>query len=159
MSKSRATRKVRVCPLVELPPGERKIIDVDGRSIGVFHLEYAEGKTGPPRLHALKNICPHQMAPLCVGKVSGTTLPSLPGELNYGREGEIIRCPWHGWEFDLTTGQSVFNPHRCRVKHYDVATESGGTQTIDSDDPDPAVETFQVQTEGEDDEEWVVLLV
>jgi 3-phenylpropionate/trans-cinnamate dioxygenase ferredoxin subunit len=80
---------------------------VQGRSIGVFNLggDY----------HALRNVCPHQMAPLCLGKVTGTTAPAPPGEYRWERDGKIIRCPWHGWEFDITTGRSVFNPHKLRV--------------------------------------------
>jgi nitrite reductase (NADH) small subunit len=99
----------------DLTPGERKIVEVAGRSIGVFN---ANGS-----FYALRNRCPHQGAPLCAGPVSGTCLPSEAGTYIYAREGEILRCPWHGWEFDLTTGQSVHNPHRCRVKTYDVHEE------------------------------------
>jgi 3-phenylpropionate/trans-cinnamate dioxygenase ferredoxin subunit len=66
------------------------------------------------------------------------TMPSKPGEYIWAREGEIIRCPWHGWEFDLTTGRSIFNPHRTRVKTYNVTVEP---------DADPAVETFPVSVE------------
>jgi len=130
----RTTTAHRVCPAADMPPGERRIIDAGGRSIGVFnvHGEY----------HAIRNTCPHQLAPLCEGPVSGTTQPSPPGEFRYGQEGQIIRCPWHGWEFDLTTGKSVFNPHRCRVKHYDVTVEPG-----DGAEEDPSVETFDVTVE------------
>ena len=51
------------------------------------------------------------------------TLPSKPGEYIWAREGEILRCPWHGWEFDITTGRSIFNPHRMRVRTYEVTVE------------------------------------
>ena len=63
--------------------------------------------------------------------MQGTALPSRPGEYRWAREGEILRCPWHGWEFDLTTGRSIFNPHRTRVKRYEVTVG-----------PDPSVQTF-----------------
>lgn len=114
----------------ELPPGERKIVEVEGRSIGVFnvHGEY----------YALRNACPHQGAPLCLGSVQGTAVPSRPGEYRWEREGEILRCPWHGWEFDLTTGQSIFNPHRTRVRSYQVTVSSDGAD---------GVETYSVSTE------------
>ena len=45
------------------------------------------------------------------------------------REGEIIRCPWHGWEFDLRTGQSWFDPRAVRVRRYDVSVEPGSACT------------------------------
>ncbi|MDF2962936.1 MAG: Rieske 2Fe-2S protein [Paenibacillus sp.] len=104
-----------VCKMTEMQPGQREIVRVDGKSIGVFN---ANGN-----YYALRNNCPHQGAPLCVGRLTGTTLPSAPGTYNYGREGEILACPWHGWEFDITTGKSLFNPHKCLVKMYDVAVE------------------------------------
>ena len=41
------------------------------------------------------------------------------------RVGELLRCPWHGWEFDMRTGQSWFDPKRFKVRSYPVAVESG----------------------------------
>ena len=67
-----------------------------------------------------------------------TGLPKVPiplaGILNggyeyefysYARLGEIIRCPWHGWEFDIRTGQSYCDPKRFRVRAYPVNVEPG----------------------------------
>lgn len=71
------------------------------------------------------------------------TMPSDPGEYVWSREGEILRCPWHGWEFDITTGRSIFNPHRVRVKAYDVTVEP--EPQVEPDDP--SVETYQVTVE------------
>lgn len=101
----------------ELPPGERKIVEAEGRSIGVFNVHGT--------YYALRNVCPHQGAPLCLGSVQGTAAVSSPGEYVWGREGEILRCPWHGWEFDLTTGSSIFNPHKTRVRRYEVTVAAG----------------------------------
>ena len=120
----------------ELPPGERKIVEVEGRSIGVFnvHGDY----------YALRNACPHQGAPLCLGSVSGTPAPSAPGEYKWERQGEILVCPWHGWEFDLKTGRSVFDPHRTRVRSYEVSVAAtDGAEGVDG------VETYPVSVEGE----------
>lgn len=130
-----------ICPVSELPPGSRKIVEIGGRSIGVFNVN--------GRFHAIRNACPHQLAPLCLGSISGTSVPAdRVDQREWHRDGEIIRCPWHGWEFDLTTGQSVFNPHRCRVKSYQVTVESTGQpRTIHPDEPDPSVETFSVTVE------------
>ena len=125
-------RKFTVALVSEIPLGARKIVDIAGRSVGVFNV----GGT----FYALKNVCPHQFAPLCEGKIMGTTLPSAPGEYIYGRQGEIIRCPWHGWEFDLTNGRSIFNPHRCRVKAYQVSLEPPEAE-------DPSVESYPVTVE------------
>ena len=125
----------------ELPPGERRIVEVAGRSIGVFNVNGA--------FHALRNSCPHQAAPLCLGSIKGMTMPSRPGEYIWAREGEILRCPWHGWEFDILTGRSIFNPHRTRVKAYDVTVESHIDDEVES------IETFEVTVE----DGWVVLHV
>ena len=95
------------------------------------------------RYHALRNVCPHQGAPLCRGPLTGTTLPGPAGSFRYGREGEILRCPWHGWEFDVTTGRSIFNPHAVRVRAYPVAVEATVAQPVD----DVRVETYPVSVE------------
>jgi nitrite reductase/ring-hydroxylating ferredoxin subunit len=96
----------------EIPPGGRKIVEVAGRSIGVFNLD--------GEFHALRNRCPHQGGPLCEGQVLGAISAAGPGEYEYGRRGELVRCPWHAWEFDIRTGQSWVDPERTRVKAYPV---------------------------------------
>ena len=106
----------RVCKVSELPPGSRKIVEIAGRSIGVFNIRGS--------FYAIRNRCPHQAAPLCRGIITGTTRPSQPGTYVWEKDGEVIRCPWHGWEFDITTGRSVFNPHKMRVKRYEVFVET-----------------------------------
>jgi len=120
--------------LSEFPPGTRKIVTVGGRSIGVFNIG--------GQFFALRNRCPHQGAPLCRGRVKGTTIPGKPYEYVYGRDQEIIQCPWHGWEFEIRTGRTFFNPHRMRVKTYEVTVEPDG-------EGDVTLETFEVTTEGE----------
>jgi nitrite reductase (NADH) small subunit len=110
--------RVVVCPAEELPPDGHRTVTVDGRSIGVFNV----GGT----LYAIRNVCPHQGAELCRGTLGGTMLPSAPYEYEYGLEGRVLRCPWHGWEFDLATGEKLFDPAaNARVKTYDVAVEDG----------------------------------
>lgn len=120
-------------------------MQVGKKSIGVFNVggDY----------HALLNLCPHQFAPLCLGKITGTAEPSPVGEYRWSREGEIIRCPWHGWEFDIKTGRSVFNPHRVRTQSFAVAVESASPCAPDAGDP--SVETFPVEV----DEANVVLIL
>lgn len=121
-----------VCTVDELPPGGRKVLEIAGRSIGVFNLggEY----------FALRNRCPHQGGPLCQGRLTGFLMARVPGEYEYTRRGEILRCPWHGWEFDVRTGQSWFDPARTRVRTYPVSVEvavgeaTGGAEPIAAGD-------------------------
>lgn len=121
-----------VARVSEFPLGSRRIVEIGGRSIGVFNVG--------GRFYALRNSCPHQGAPLCLGSIGGTAAASAPGEYVWEREGEILRCPWHGWEFDITTGHSVFNPHGTRVRSYEV------TVRTNADEPE-SVETYPVSVE------------
>jgi nitrite reductase (NADH) small subunit len=133
-----------ICSTTDIPPGQRRIVTLEGRSIGVFNLKGS--------FYALKNVCPHQGAELCKGSTFGLMYPSLPGEYIHGREGEIIRCPWHGWEFDITNGKSIFDPKHCRVKTYEVEVVSYREQAQTSSaspapEERPSVETYPVTIE------------
>jgi 3-phenylpropionate/trans-cinnamate dioxygenase ferredoxin subunit len=86
-------------------------VEVEGRSIGVFNVQGS--------FVAVLNVCPHELAPVCLGAVRGTALASMPGEYRWGREGEILACPWHGWEFDLLTGRALADT-RKRLRLYPV---------------------------------------
>ena len=101
----------------EIPPGGRLVVTLEGRSIGVFNVG--------GELFALRNACPHQGGPLCRGVLSGAAEAARPGRYRYSRRGEILRCPWHGWEFDLRTGRSRIDPAGIRVRTYPVAVEHG----------------------------------
>lgn len=94
-----------------------RIVEVAGRSIGVVHTEKG--------WFAIRNRCPHQGAPLCRGQVTGTMLPAGPDEFRPGMEGGVVRCPWHGWEFDLETGRSLFGVSRDRTAVYPVEIRDG----------------------------------
>src|SRR5919197_5264495 len=100
----RSRRKQAVAAVEEIAPGERKIVEVEGRSIGIFNVHGT--------FVAVLNVCPHQLAHVCRGRLGGTTLPSPPGQLRWGRDGEILACPWHGWEFDLLTGKALADDRR-----------------------------------------------
>jgi len=82
--------------------------------------------------HALRNICPHKSGPLCTGRVTGRAMAALPpsgrplddAEYDLAQEGEIIRCPWHLWEFEIATGRCLVDP-AMRVKTYPTRVEDG----------------------------------
>ncbi len=115
------SRRHQVATVSEIPLGGRKVVSVAGRSIGVFNVG--------GRFYAVRNSCPHQGGPLCLGLTTGLATSRGPGEYGYERDGEVIRCPWHGWEFDLATGRSVFDPAGTRVKSYPVEVETLWAET------------------------------
>jgi nitrite reductase/ring-hydroxylating ferredoxin subunit len=108
-----------IASVEELPPGTRKFLEIEGRPIAVFNIK--------GEYFGLLNRCPHQGASLCEGPLIGLAQSKNPGEIEYTRLGEIIRCPWHGWEFDLRTGQSYCDPRRFRVKAYPAHVEPGAS--------------------------------
>jgi nitrite reductase/ring-hydroxylating ferredoxin subunit len=73
-------------------------VEVQGKTIALFHCD--------GRFYATDNTCLHRGGPLGEGSLSGT----------------IITCPWHGWEFDVTSGVSTMNP-AAKVKTFEVAVE------------------------------------
>lgn len=99
----------------DVPPGGRKLVTIGGLSIGVFNVK--------GEYYALLNRCAHQGGPLCLGDIKGLAVADVPGEPIWTREGEILRCPWHRWEFDIKTGVAVTDPRRVRVKSYEVSVE------------------------------------
>jgi nitrite reductase/ring-hydroxylating ferredoxin subunit len=116
-------RRVVVCPVEDLTPGTRKlVVPFRGRAgIGVFNVN--------GDLHALRNLCPHKQGPLCTGRVSGQAVAAAPpstyaADLAWVREGEIIRCPWHLYEFEIATGLCLVDA-KLHVKTYPVTVEHG----------------------------------
>jgi 3-phenylpropionate/trans-cinnamate dioxygenase ferredoxin subunit len=103
-----------IAKAADLPPGERKVVAIAGREIGVFNVG--------GNFYALRNICPHRGAPLCHGRVR--PLMTSPGVYQFDseRDGEILKCPWHQWEFDIKTGQALYDD-ALRVKTYDARQE------------------------------------
>ncbi len=124
-----------VCKVSELPPSSRRIVRVNGREIGVFNVKGA--------YYALRNLCPHQGAPLCLGELTGLAVSDEPGEIEWTRAGEILRCPWHGWEFDILNGRTIFKS-KARVKTYDVRIEKETLERLID-----GVESYPVTVENE----------
>jgi 3-phenylpropionate/trans-cinnamate dioxygenase ferredoxin subunit len=120
----------------DIPPGSRRLVNVAGRDIVVFNLD--------GELFALSDKCPHRGGSLSKGKLTGLVESSAPGTYRYSRPGEIIRCPWHNWEFDVRTGRSWCDPKRLRLMNYAVSVEAGATLV---QGPYTA-ETFAVTVEG-----------
>jgi nitrite reductase/ring-hydroxylating ferredoxin subunit len=146
--------RVVVAPLNSFPSGERRIVEVGGRSIGVFRV----GES----FYGIRNRCPHQGGPLCLGHVLGDAVASAPGAATISSDPVRIACPWHGWEYDLDSGQSFMGTVAPGVRSYGVSLSPG--ESVASDDVRPATparripgpyvaETFEVNVE----DEYVVL--
>ena len=119
----------------EIKPGEKKLVTVKGREIGVFTVGGA--------FFALANRCPHAGGPMCEGRVVGLVQSRGPGDYSIDRKGEFVRCPWHGWEFDIRTGQSWCDPNDLKIRQFKTAVEAGAELVKGP----YAAETFTVSVE------------
>jgi 3-phenylpropionate/trans-cinnamate dioxygenase ferredoxin subunit len=98
-----AGTKISVCPAAELGPGEMRLIEVDGRKIGVFNCDGA--------LHAIEDRCSHDDGPLAEGEFDAATC--------------TVECPRHGSLFDLRTGKPLTLPAYQAVETFPVTVEDG----------------------------------
>jgi len=125
MSNARGANRYVVARADSVSEGGRIIVDVAGISIGIFRHDGA--------FYAVLNRCPHQGAELCKGTMVGLLEADVPGEIRFDGGHKLLECPWHGWEFDLATGKSYFDPVRTRVRRYDVSVEHGDAVARDLD--------------------------
>jgi nitrite reductase/ring-hydroxylating ferredoxin subunit len=132
-----------VATVDDIPAGQRMLVKVGGREIGIFNIG--------GEFFAVSNRCPHEGASLCKGRIVGLVESSEPGSYQFSRRGELLRCPWHGWEFDLRTGKSWCEPDRTKVRSFDLKVESGGALV----EGELQAETFPVVIE----KQYVVLEV
>ncbi len=86
------------------------------------------------RLHAYENRCRHQGGPVCTGEVIGryeqVVLPdgTVAGE-RFADDEVRIACPWHGWEYDLETGQCTAD-RRFRLRRIEVRQRDGEAYVV-----------------------------
>lgn len=106
-----------VATVDQIPPGRRKLVEIAGRAIVVYNLG--------GEFFALNNRCPHRGGSLFEGIQTGLVESSEPGRYDYSRPGEMVKCPWHGWEFDIRTGKSWCDPSRLRIRQYPVSVRPG----------------------------------
>lgn len=106
-----------VARVSDIAPGQRKRVEIGRRAIALFNLD--------GEFFAIGDTCPHEFGSLCKGKVVGLAEADVPGEYRFSRPGEFIKCPWHGWEFDIRTGQSYCDPESVRVRHFDTTVAAG----------------------------------
>lgn len=106
----------RLFPLEELPPNSKRAAQVARRRIVLV-------RGGDGRLWALADSCPHQGARLSDGVLGPEFGAQEVGNVQLAREGEVLRCPWHNYAFDVTNGRCLLDPDRLRVKTYPVSVE------------------------------------
>jgi len=106
-----------VALLADLPLHRIHRVQVDGRDVGIIRT--ADG------VHAIGNRCPHQGAPMCLGRVTGTMVASAADEYVYDRDGLVVQCPWHAYEFHIDTGRSVGGVVRGRVPVFTATVRDG----------------------------------
>jgi nitrite reductase (NADH) small subunit len=94
-----------------------RVVDVEGRPVGVISVG--------DEFYAVSDRCPHMGASMCAGSLSGTLVPSDPHDFVYGMDQRVLRCPWHGWEFDLESGRSLLEPRRYGLRTYRVTAHDG----------------------------------
>jgi nitrite reductase/ring-hydroxylating ferredoxin subunit len=101
----------------DIPDGERLIVAIGGREVGVFNVA---GK-----FYALLHRCPHAQGPLCEGSLQHPIFGERPGDVRSDRSKVFVSCPWHGWSFDLATGQSWWDPGRTTARRFPVEVTHG----------------------------------
>ncbi len=110
-----------VAAVEDMPPGTMRLVPVGKFGVGVYNVK---GK-----FTAIANYCPHRGGPMCVGHLTGeTSAGEKPYSQVFTRHDEFIKCPWHGWEYDLVSGEAV--AARVRVRTYEVIVEDGNVILI-----------------------------
>jgi nitrite reductase (NADH) small subunit len=89
---------VTVADLAELKPGDCKTVEAEGRAIAIFNVSGS--------VYALENVCLHQGGPLGDGDL----------------DGEVVTCPWHGWQYNVCTGE-LCGDSATRIATYPVKIE------------------------------------
>ena len=113
----RSSGRLTVGTVEEVRRDGCRLVEVAGRPVGVVSVD--------DEFFAFHDRCPHMGPSMCRGTVSGTFVASAPHEFVYGKHDRVIRCPWHGWEFDLETGRSLLEPDRVGLKTYRVSVQDG----------------------------------
>ena len=127
-----ATTTVREArlPLAAAPAeGERRLVQLGGRTIGVFRLD--------GDFFALADRCPHRGAPLCSSGEVVNAVEGVGDDARDTREGALVRCPWHKWDFDIASGRCTVDG-RLRVRRYLVRVD--GEDLVVSLDAGPAAD-------------------
>jgi nitrite reductase/ring-hydroxylating ferredoxin subunit len=103
-----------ITDIEDLSKGERIIKEVNGRSIAVFNVE--------EEYYAMLNYCQHAGGPLCEGEL--TTQVNKEDERLESDSEALVKCPWHGWRFNIDTGMNV-DSEKYGVPTFEVEIKDG----------------------------------
>lgn len=117
------SEEVHVCAADDLQPYERTIVRIDGLPVSVCNID--------GELYAFQAVCPHQGGPVCEGKIDSQLEAEFVGagemvEKSFSDD-SVIACPWHGWEFELSTGRHIGVPEdeSVSLQTFSVSEEDG----------------------------------
>ena len=119
-----------VASVKDVPPGSRKLVTVNGRDIVILNIA--------GELFGILDRCPHNGGPLCRGTLTRRIASPEPGVYETPGRPELLRCPWHGWQYDVRTGQSWCEPERARTITYPVLVARGESLKGGADASPPA---------------------
>jgi nitrite reductase/ring-hydroxylating ferredoxin subunit len=94
-----------VARVEDVPPGSARAVQVGDRELALFNVDGA--------FHATQAECLHLKGPLCHGRL----------------EGAMLSCPWHGWQYDVTTGENEFD-RAIVLETFDVVVEDGEVKVL-----------------------------
>ena len=100
-----APRRVRVAAVDEIPAGQCLVVEAGDLTLAVANVD--------GRFYAVDNMCPHRGGPLGEGELDGT----------------VLRCPWHGWQIDVTDGKAAQN-HAVAAACFPVVVEGGAVFVV-----------------------------
>ena len=114
-------KEVVIGKAAAFPDPGRKVVEVDGTEVGVFC------QNG--QFTAFENVCPHMGGPVCQGKIIARVQELIADDktslgLAFSKDATNVACPWHGYEFDIATGQHQGNP-RMRLRPVKIEIVDG----------------------------------
>jgi nitrite reductase/ring-hydroxylating ferredoxin subunit len=118
--------EIFICEKEQLQDGDRRMVEVGEDEVGVFLHQGA--------YYAYSNYCLHQGGPACEGLIIAKTQELLNADktsrgLSFSKEQTNFVCPWHGYEYDITTGECD-SDRRLRLRRYEVIEKSNNLYLV-----------------------------
>jgi nitrite reductase/ring-hydroxylating ferredoxin subunit len=96
---------VRIAGVDDVKPGHSMVAEVQGKTLALFNVDGT--------FHVTDNTCIHRGGPLGEGDL----------------EGSVVTCPWHGWQFNVMTGECIKSPS-AKVEVYQVMVEGNDVKVL-----------------------------